>query len=439
MSIFNKYPYTDFHELNLDMMLEELKRMNNTINNFIAIEKVKFADPIEYDYRKSYEINTIVLGSDGNSYIAKKEVSPGHIPPDEEYWMKIGDYNAQIESVSETKENKHSRILMIGDSYLDTPIGYGHFLNDMMVDSDIIIKAESGAGFTHYSTVGGHTFEGILDIAISEITEPETITDIIVVGGSNDRDSISNIDSFIANFMNKAKNAFPNARKYLGFCGWTRISDFYGSDDKMKFINAMNEYKKCVNHDCSFISGLEYVMHDYSHYIDNGHPDEVLEKRIADFIYNFLLTGCAIDEVRERATFDYVDGWSVDLNLPLVIDTMHSNNLTIADIHGVYNDLRSYGMIQLKTSNTLDSGLNQIATITGGCVFGVETDTVKGRLVPCQIKLYKTDSTAEVINGNAGIINGKFYIYLPNDYGTYTNVDTIRITPLQIVYDTIYA
>ena len=97
MSIFNKYPYTDFHELNLDMILKELNKMSNTMDNFISLEKVKFADPFQYDYRKSYEVNTIVLGADGNSYMSKKEVSPGHTPPEEEYWLLVGNFNAQLE------------------------------------------------------------------------------------------------------------------------------------------------------------------------------------------------------------------------------------------------------------------------------------------------------------------------------------------------------
>ena len=34
-NFYDKYPYTDFHELNLDWILETTKNMQTTINEFV--------------------------------------------------------------------------------------------------------------------------------------------------------------------------------------------------------------------------------------------------------------------------------------------------------------------------------------------------------------------------------------------------------------------
>lgn len=55
-----------------------------------------FADPIEWDNRRSYESLTIVT-HDGESYTSKCNVGPGIDITNERYWAKTGAYNAQVE------------------------------------------------------------------------------------------------------------------------------------------------------------------------------------------------------------------------------------------------------------------------------------------------------------------------------------------------------
>ena len=58
---FNKYPYTDFHELNLDYVLEQIKQLTGAMEVFTAGNKLNFADPILWDITAQYPKNTIVL------------------------------------------------------------------------------------------------------------------------------------------------------------------------------------------------------------------------------------------------------------------------------------------------------------------------------------------------------------------------------------------
>lgn len=52
MGFFNKYPYTDFHELNLDWMLEHFKEFVESID---SLEEWKTEHEIEYQQLKAFQ------------------------------------------------------------------------------------------------------------------------------------------------------------------------------------------------------------------------------------------------------------------------------------------------------------------------------------------------------------------------------------------------
>ena len=54
----NHYPRTDFHELNEDWMISMLFDMINQVENFVEMNSVKYADPIQWGITRQYEKNT---------------------------------------------------------------------------------------------------------------------------------------------------------------------------------------------------------------------------------------------------------------------------------------------------------------------------------------------------------------------------------------------
>lgn len=99
MGLFETFPYANFHEMNLDWILHELKNLETQISNFIAINTVKYANPIIWNITKQYETNTVVLDTSGNAYLSVQPVPSGVSLDREEYWTKIGNFSALWDSV----------------------------------------------------------------------------------------------------------------------------------------------------------------------------------------------------------------------------------------------------------------------------------------------------------------------------------------------------
>lgn len=99
MGLFENFPYANFHELNLDWILHELKELETEITNFVAINSVKYANPIVWDITSQYETNTVVLDSSGNAYLSVQPVPAGVALDRDEYWTKIGNFSALWDSV----------------------------------------------------------------------------------------------------------------------------------------------------------------------------------------------------------------------------------------------------------------------------------------------------------------------------------------------------
>lgn len=97
MGVFDQFPYTNFHELNLDWILQALKELEHTIDQFVAINALKYADPIQWDITSQYEKNTIVIDPQtGTAYISVEPVPAGVALTNTDYWTVVFDLGSFV-------------------------------------------------------------------------------------------------------------------------------------------------------------------------------------------------------------------------------------------------------------------------------------------------------------------------------------------------------
>lgn len=92
--MFNtRWPYTNFHELNLDWILETLKKQDAAIADFISLNSITYANPLQWDITRQYPKNQVVLDSNGDGYLSVQPVPVGVEIANTDYWTKIGNFS----------------------------------------------------------------------------------------------------------------------------------------------------------------------------------------------------------------------------------------------------------------------------------------------------------------------------------------------------------
>ena len=97
MGLFEHFPYTNFHDLNLSWILEALKEIQTTTEQFVALNSLKYADPIQWNIVQQYEKNTIVIDPlTGTAYISVQPVPSGVALTNTDYWTVVFDLGSFV-------------------------------------------------------------------------------------------------------------------------------------------------------------------------------------------------------------------------------------------------------------------------------------------------------------------------------------------------------
>lgn len=169
-NFLNKYPYTDFHELNLDYVLKTVKNINDKVDNFINFNTIKYADPIEWIITSQYQKNTVVIDNTEHiAYLSVDNVPEGVLLTDTDYWTPILDLRSFYASIGDLdtlhtliKDNLVNAINEISDKleWYTTPELFGA-VGDGITDDSAAFQNALDSDFPCVVFTGSYNVNGI--------------------------------------------------------------------------------------------------------------------------------------------------------------------------------------------------------------------------------------------------------------------------------------
>ena len=278
MGLFDNFPYTNFHELNLDWILQVLKDIETTIDQFVSLNIVKYADPIQWDIVRQYPKNTIVIDPiTGTAYISVDNVPQGVPLSNTDYWSVVFDLGRFITLASQNFANSYEGVLT---TTATMPTSEGHWivwnsvlyeaLNDINVGDRYVIATDDEAGNIKRKTV--ETFcERIIAEIRQEILDrqdgdnalhTEIVNESVARENADDalQDNIDaeatareNADDALQDNIDAEATARVNADAAIN----TKIGDLsnLNTQDKTSIVNAINSV---LLHSTNVVNVKEY-------------------------------------------------------------------------------------------------------------------------------------------------------------------------------------
>lgn len=288
----------------------------------------------EWEANINYEPLTMVTYNYG-SYLSKKQV-PANIgnPADNPtYWAQTGFYNGQIAMLQNEIDtvrdsiSHHKRIIILSDSWGERTDGNGKTFLQLIGDytglssDDYYYNALGGSAF-YQTNPNLTTFLDLLEAIENNVTDKSTITDIVVVGMTNDitRDT-NGTAAGIVSFMDYAKLTYPNAKVSLMACGIIFTSDMMSAYDIM-----LGVWKNGTQAGATFITNSEYLMHNSAllDHSDFAHPNSAGVTELAKQVLNGIYNG-SID-VRYRYNPNATAATLTGFNLSISANKGHCTN-----------------------------------------------------------------------------------------------------------------
>lgn len=409
---FRNYPSTQMSDLNLDWIIENVKKA------VTAVEEVtKEWSDIKGTVKKIVEDEV------------KKELDSGEIGRVVDEAVKTGLSSARsYTDRSRRTFDFNGKTICIGDSYGEgynpdgNVTGWPTLLKGYLslTDDNFFSNSLGGAGF-----VNNTTFATLLN-QTSNHFKNEEVSNIIVCGGFNDMNVTDHdIINAIYNFKKTANILYPNAQIFVGFIANSTTLSTRGNLTSIRA--AYNS--GCEYNGITYLSGVENALHSTAMFGSDGvHPNIWGEETIAKAISNALLNGYG--SVVQAGTKITAVGFKHGFTGSTIIETMQYND--ICAFYGSFSMTRTENVTFKGDGTFYELFSFSDSFVLGGFQCDLPTTVILGsadgsyRTVPCTLRVY----------------NGSLWISIRSFSGeqheTY-DVNSIVTEPFTIEHNTCFA
>lgn len=86
----NIFPYSNFHELNLDWIIKIIQDQEVKLSDFVSLNTIKYANPFQWNITSQYSQNTLVIDPEtGTAYLSVKPVPTGVQIDNPDFWTPV--------------------------------------------------------------------------------------------------------------------------------------------------------------------------------------------------------------------------------------------------------------------------------------------------------------------------------------------------------------
>lgn len=329
MSFF-EFPHTRTYDTDLGWLIKAVNLMKVTLDQFVSLNTIKYANPIQWDITTQYETNTVVIDPiSGVAYISVQPVPSGVNISNTDYWTVIFDLGAFVIRASKNFTNHFESESTLTATF---PSNVGDWLVWGDILYEVISPIIAGDQYVEGSNIKHITMEEVVD------TLTQVIDDIDIKVGDLNNLQTSDISSIV--------NAINSVLSDLD----VKIGDLANltTTDQSSVVNAINEVNQNV---IDIPTTMKYLL-------AGGYNHEPIPEILAEYIVDyealigtrpFNQGGCSDDDYFYQFLVDSTDTYSWVYKIDKVSGAITKIQLS-ATTH--YNDATVVGNYILAVDGT---------------------------------------------------------------------------------------
>ena len=268
MGFFNEFPHTRTYDNDLGWIIKTIKELSTNLENFIKLNTVKYADPIQWDISRQYEGNTVVIDElTGVAYISVQPVPSGVAINNTDYWTPV--FTLDLVNL-----NKNITLRNDGDNHNAT---FESVVNDWVIVGGQLYKVIQNIGL-HTAYVIGFNIE----IYTVELFVKDYLNQVLTLIG--DLDDLTTSDK--TSIVNAINSVLSDVNTTIGDL------DDLTTSDKTSIVNAINEIVDNPASDFPYKTPQDYgalgdgVTDDRQAFIDALSENDVIFVPIGTYLIN---------------------------------------------------------------------------------------------------------------------------------------------------------